>query len=179
MPADTPTISVSVRTITATDELSQYKTPDQNDLSAVYVDYVITNRYEGNNHIYMAGVTSAEAIQTGADTVALFQLTNKTTLWIVDWTASRWKLQPNIPDPTLNSQFRHWYLLNEHIEAGAIEVAADGVTPRYRISGSYFYATRRPAQALYMDVRYPKFPFLENFATRTVPASAFQQDISS
>src|ERR1700722_14672416 len=91
----TPTAQVTIGTVTATDTLSKLVT----NTTVIWNDYMVKNRYEGDNHIYMMGITSPNGFQ-GAS-VAFAQLASPTLLWIAEWTASCFGQQPVVPNPAV------------------------------------------------------------------------------
>lgn len=144
---------------------------DVNQIAGPYDDvYILTNRYEKDNHIYMMGVSSPTAFQ-GAS-VAFCQLVAPTLLWISEWSCCRWNQQPIIPNP--KSQNPNWELLDEHYMPGCVWVPPDGTTPFYRISGVYVYGNLNPSNMTINDIAYSRPPFLTDGAfVRTVSASVY------
>ncbi len=128
-------------------------------------DYRIRNRYEKDGHIYTIGLTSPGGFLNA--TTAFCQLSAPTLLWVCDWTACRFDGIPPIPvaQPLPNS---NWVLLDEHYEPGMIEVAVDGSTPVYRISGTFVYAAKNPAITLLSDIRFSRPPWLNDVFQKTV-----------
>jgi hypothetical protein len=146
---------------------------------ATWVDYMITHRYEGDTHRYMTGVSSPNGFQ-GAS-VAFFQLTAPTLLWIADWTAAQYNGPPQVPDPF--SVGSNWILLDIHLEPAQIGLAPDGVTPLYRFSGTYFFGCTNPgacssyATSPFIQAQYPRAPWLEDTFTRNVPVETLLSDL--
>lgn len=147
---------------------------DQTD--AVWQDYFVENAYEKDGHTYMMGNTSPNPDQDGA-TVSFVQLATHTLVWICDWTAQRAKIKPDIPDPT--SMDSNWVFLDEHFQAPLIEVAADGNTPIYRLSGTYFYGHVKPSIRTIDDINFPRPPWYDaGVFDQTVTSEMFDQTLS-
>ncbi len=163
----TETVSENVPT---GDQAAQFLTA--NDRS-IYTDYRVMNRFEADGHKYMLGITSPGGFNGGS--AAFVQLAAKTLLWISDWTASRMGDFPIIPNP--EPVDTSWVLLDEHVEPAQLSVAADGVTPFYRISGTYVYGHKNPAATTIRDIMFPRPPWLADAFPRTMSNSQMQQGI--
>lgn len=137
----------------------------QPDGQTIYTDYLVTNRYEKDHHVYMMANASPTAYLGG--TASFVQLAAPTVLWVCDWTASRTKYPPVIPTPVPYNP--DWVLLDEHMEPAMVGLAPDGVTPVYRISGTYVYGRKRPSDQLNLDVNYPRPPWMQDVFSRTMP----------
>ena len=151
--------------------------PDEGDLS-IYTDYMITNRYEFDKHVYMLGITSPTGFE--GDSAAFVQLAAPTLLWIADWTAARFNKQPDIPSSSLlinSSQGVHWTLLDEHIEPVMLTIGADATTPLYRISGTYVYGCRNPNPLLVRNIRFPRPPWLKDIPNRNMPLDYLETNL--
>lgn len=135
-----------------------------------FTNYIIHNRYEKDSHRYMAGVTSPGGFQ--GNSVAFFATENPTLLWISDWTACKWRNPPEIPAPVLAD--KDWVLLDEHYEPYRLGIARDGVTPLYRISGTYVYGKRNPQAVTVKDLIFPRPPWLQNEFDQTMPENKLQ-----
>ncbi len=133
--------------------------------SALTTDYVINNRYEGDQHVYMAGVASPGGFN--GQSAAFFQLAAPTLMWISDWTACRGGVMPVVPDPV--SKNANWVLLDVWYEPADIGLLQDGETPLYRISGTYFYGHVNPDANTVNNINYGVPPWLD--------ASSFPQTI--
>lgn len=134
----------------------------------VWVDWMSRNFYEKDKHIYMMGVTSPSGFQ--GKSVAFCKLASDTLLMISDWTACKAGEQPVIPDPTsLDPRF---VLLDEHYEPVSVTLCTDGVTPLYRISGTFFYGITNPSQLTADDLSFPKAPWLKDVFDRTIPRTS-------
>lgn len=113
-----------------------------------WTDYQIINKYEKDYHVYMVGLTSPNGATqtfrgvTSVDTVAFHQLSMPTMLWISDWTVAKYNDKPKIPTPLL--VIDDWILMDEHYETAMLTLGPDGVTPCWRISGTFTYGHRRP-----------------------------------
>ena len=136
--------------------------PDQ----SIWTDYMINSRYEKDRHTYMIPIASPTGFaNVGA---AFCQLAKPTLLWIVDWTACRFNEQPDIPSPLLVTGLvtgngalpDFWILLDEHYEPAMVTLGADGVTPLYRLSGTYVYGCTDPSTVTTNDITFPRPPWM-------------------
>lgn len=125
---------------------------------SIWGEVIVRNHYEGDKHIYMAGITSPSGFQ--GSSAAFFQLTGPTMLWIADWTASMDGRQPQIPDP--ESVSSNWVLMDGHFQLNEMQVALDGETPHYRISGTYIYGNKTPSANMVGDAVFPLPPYLQD-----------------
>jgi len=154
------------------------------DPQAVWTDYKIRSRYENDQHVYMMGITSPGIIAgspglgtrtTGSLTGAAFvQLAAPTLLWVADWTAAKFKEIPSIPEFVVGGG---WVLMDVHFEPGMLVVGADGVTPLYRISGTYVYGHTNPSARVFPDVVFTRPPWLADVFQRTLSQTNFQQNL--
>lgn len=167
---DSPNVTIVVGEIAFTDENALFQSTDD---SAQYTDYYIANKYEGDLHRYMMGVTSPGGFR-GAS-VAVCQLANSTLLWISEWTACRFKTKPEIPNP--ESLDSNWVLLDIMPETVQEVVGPDGVTPLWRISGIYVYGNTNPAANIFTNVVFPRPPWLKDNYPRVFPLSQLQQGL--
>lgn len=136
---------------------------DQGD--GIYTDYQIVNRYEDDPNLFMGGVTSPGGFQ-GAS-VCFVQLAAPTLVWVCDWTACRAGSKPKVPDPTPSDP--DWVLLKKSPETPAEMLMPDGVSPLYRISGTYYYGHKDPQAASTFDrMSFPRPPWLQDIDSRTV-----------
>ncbi|MDO8671337.1 MAG: hypothetical protein Q7O66_07885 [Dehalococcoidia bacterium] len=129
------------------------------EAAGVFTDYRIIHRYENDGHVYMAGITSPGGFQ--GNKAAFFKLASDTLLWIADWTAARLGSQPEVPKPTALAD-QNWVLLDRIIEVRNVVVGPDGVSPLYRITGTYVYGQKSPSDDVFDDVEYPKPPWLDS-----------------
>lgn len=161
--------TITISDIIATDQDSAYvnTTDDQN----IFADYEIRNRYEGDKHVYMMGITSPGGFQ--GKSVAFCQLAAPTTLWMVDWTACKWNTPPLVPDPN-DPADPEWILMDVITEPAQIIIGRDGVTPIYRLSGTYVYGHTNPDQA---NIYFPRPPFIADKFPRIVPTSVFTPNL--
>lgn len=141
LPEDIPQLYVSVGEV-STDDNDYFEPSAMGD--GIWNDYVINNKYEHDNHVYMLPITAPGGFQ--GDSVAFCQLAHPTVLWIADWTACRTGKPPTMPhynviDPNV-------VLLDAHFEPATIETLADGKTRRYRVTGTYVYGFKNPGKAL-------------------------------
>ena len=163
--------TITVGTITQDDTLGKYKTPI-NPLD-ITTDYVVNCHYEADRHIYQLGITSPGGFQ-GAK-VAFVSLATKTLLWVADWTCARATSCPPIPDPTPRDS--NWVLLDEAYQPTSITIFDDGVTPIFRISGTYVYGCKNPDEPTIRNVSYPRPAWLDDAFNRTIPTSALEQGL--
>ncbi len=147
---------------------------DQQDL-AIDVDFVIKNHYEGDNHLYMMPIASPNGFGSQGDTVAFCQLASPTLLWISDWSACKFLVQPKVPDPY--SVGSNWILLDVHLQPDNIQTALDMTTPAYRISGTYVFGCRRPSAKIFNDIRFGRPPWLQDTFTRTMPLDRLEKSL--
>lgn len=159
--------------------------------SQVWTDFRIRSRYETDKHRYMAGITSPGPIGTtgpltivgGAaptPTVAFFQLAAPTKLWIVEWTACRYNVEPDVPDPNITTSpgtQNPWILLDVILEPGMVVIARDGESPMYRISGTYVYGNQTPNAKSILDVNFTRPPWLNDIFQRKIPITVLQQNL--
>lgn len=136
-------------------------------------DYMILNRYERDGHKYVMGVTSPQGFQRKS--VAVCQLTNPTLLFIADWTVSQFKTKPIAPDPNLQDQ--NWELLDILPETAMETVGPDGVTPLWRLTGTYVYAHVNPSANVFDDIVFPRPPWLKDNHPRTFPLTNLQNGL--
>lgn len=142
---------------------------------AIYIDYIARNRYEGDYHRYMMGITSPGGFQ--GKSVAFCQLAAKTLLWVSDWTALREGYPPDIPDP--ESKNENWILLDVIPETGTPTLKPDGATVLYRISGTYVYGCVNPNANIYKDVVFCVPPWMDvsKGVIRQMPDGSIKQGI--
>lgn len=145
------------------DQESKYL--EEGDDQTIWANFLIFNRYEKDRHVAMLPIASPNGFQ--GKKVAFAQMAEPTLIWIADWTAARWKVQPRIPDPEELAD-SNWVLLDEHYEPTTIEPGADGVIPYYRINGTYVYGHKSPAQSTIDNCKYPRPPWLDDVFKRTV-----------
>jgi hypothetical protein len=137
----------------------------------VWTEYYITNSYFSDNHIYQAGIASPGGF-LGAS-VAFFQTTAPTLLWQCDFTAERRIASPILPSPTTLLD-PNWVLLDQRLEPEMIELAPNGASYIYKISGTYWFGHLNPAVA---RVTFPIAPWFIDTATyvvRILTSSNFQ-----
>lgn len=157
----------------------------------IWEDYEIHSTYDKNYHRYCMGVTvpvrQETVLQTipgrtappsKRPTVSIVQLCNPTLIWKADWTAARYNTKPYIPSANIGGL--EWVLLEEKIDPGMITLAADGVTPLYRISGTYVFANVYPSGKLYENVDFGIPPWVDASSfDRSVPDEMFKDNIIS
>lgn len=135
--------------------------------SRIYTDYLIRCKYEKDRKRYMLGLTSPNGFK--GKSCAFVQLAAPTLLLIVDWTGASLNEEPEVPDP--DSMDSNWVLLDDFWEPNEPVLAADGISPLYRISGTYIYGKANPQSKTYMDVTYPRPPWLLDSIQRVIPSS--------
>lgn len=157
-------------------------------LENVYMDYRIQSRYEKDPHVYMMPVSYPTSPAYGLSTapastplgtttsVSFVQLAAPTLIWLVDWTCSRANKKPDIPDPRISSEFG-WVLLDEQYEPYMIAVGADGISPVWRISGTYVYGHNNPSVVTVDDLTFPRPPWLMDFVERNIPRSMLKYNL--
>jgi hypothetical protein len=143
------------------------------DVGGPWTDYMVFNRYTDNVHTYQLPVTSPDGF--GGDTAAFVQLAAGTLVLAVEWTAARWGAQPYIPDPDLSNS--DWVFLGKKPETAMAPLGPDGVTPLYRISGTYFYGHRKPDPKTLPNMVFPRPAWCQDAFDRSVPASILKQGI--
>ena len=155
--------TVTVGNVSIDDSSGQY---DESS-DGTWTDYIITNRYEKDHHKYMLGIANSNGFQ--GQTVAFVQLASPMLLWICDWTAAKAGKQPEHPSP--DPPDTNWVLLDENYEPFQVVVRADGLTPIYRLSGTYVYGCKNPMLITVNDIRYPRPAWLKDSFDRTQPTS--------
>lgn len=153
----TPVAQVVVAPVPEDDNLAKFI--EAPDAAGVFTDYRIVHRYENDGHVYMAGITSPGGFQ--GNKAAFFKLASNTLLWVADWTAARLGSQPEIPKPTSLAN-QNWILLDRIPEVRNVVVGPDGVSPLYRITGTYIYGHKSPSDDVFDDVEYPRPPWLDS-----------------
>lgn len=151
---------ITIGTISEDSQSSKFR----EDSPGVWTDYRINNYYENDLHIYMLGVTSPDGFN--GDTASFVQLTAPTLLWICDWTACRFGVEPVRPNPNLKDG--NWILLDKKYIPVMIVVGPDGVTPLYRISGTFVYGHKKPSSQVTDNMNYPIAAWLEDSFERRV-----------
>lgn len=162
----------------STDNDAQFT--EQDKAANIWADYRLKNRYEKDGKVYMMGCTSPNGFGSNKDTVSFIQLAHSTTLWIADWTAARFGEPPDIPDPNLfqSQSGNDWVLLDVFMETPNVTVPADGATPYYRISGTYFFGHKKPTADLTALMAFPRPPWLLSFFNRLVSSKElFKKDL--
>lgn len=159
-----PTIEISIANVEAdapdSPLFGKVATSAKTEPSGITTDYQIRSYYESDGHKYMFGVTA-----TG-NSPSIVQLAGKTLLWICDWTASKLKLPPTIPNPSAISS--KWVLLDEHYVPVSVITTNDGQFPLYRISGTYIYGCIAPDSKTYNDVNFPIGAWIQDTFSRII-----------
>lgn len=169
-----PQATVTVGQVALSDMDGQFTDADAGDDATVYTDYLATNRYEYDEGVFMMGLASPAGFQGKA--VAHVQIHAPTLLWVCDWTAARFGVQPEVPDPTATNT--GWVLLDKHAELQMVQVSPDMATPLYRISGTYIYSHQNPDTAFFADTGFPRPPWLTDIFDRTMPLSKLKAGLS-
>lgn len=157
------------------------------DAESVWTDYQINSRYEEDRHIYMTGITAPGGVGGGSPGLgatsvgvtrgaAFVQLASPTLLWVADWTAARFKAIPSIPEFEVAPN-SGWVLMDVHVEPGMLVVGADGVTPLYRISGTYVYGHKNPSARIIYQVNFTRPPWLEDRFQRTLSETGMERGL--
>ncbi len=136
-------------------------------------DYMIVNQYENDGHKYVMGVTSPRGFQ--GRSVSIVQLASPTLILISQWTACQFRTKPNVPDPT--SQDYNWVLLDVWPGTVMETIGPDGVTPLWRINGTYIYAHVNPSPNVFQHVVFPRPPWLKDSFPRNFPLTNLQQGL--
>ncbi len=147
------------------------------DPFGIWVDYIVNNRFERDQHTYMAGVASPGGFQ-GAS-AAFFRMTAPTLLWICDWTASRFNSVPDIPNP--DNSDPNWVLLYDVYEPTNVVPGQDSTTPLYRISGTYIYGHKNPSANVTDFIAFPRPPWMTDIGAdkRTLKVGDLLQNVSN
>lgn len=150
---------------------------------SVFTDYMVNNRYARDDHIYMLPTTSPSGVSARP---AFVQLAQTTVLWLADWTAAKLNEQPEIPNPTLTTGLTHsptaneqnWVTMDQHLEPANIGIGPDGVTPLYRISGTYVYGCVAPSTLLVNDISFGRNPWIpQGSVSQSMPSSKLYPEI--
>lgn len=139
----------------------------------IYTDYKIMSRYEKDRHIYM--IPLATPLGFRGQSAAFAQLAAPTLLWICDWTAARWKVKPEVPNPA--SRDPNWVLLDDHWEPGQEVLGPDGTSVLYRISGCYIYGHKNPNAQTHRNINWTRPPWLVDVYDRSVPDSLLTRNL--
>lgn len=176
---DVPDVDVVIGNVSITDQQAQYI--NDNKFESIITDYQVRHDYELDGHVYMLPVTSPVPFRQAA--AAFVQLAHPTLLWLVRWTAARWKEPPEAPDPDLaqgSSQEGRWVLLDVHMGTANLVVSPNGVTPLYRLSGTYVYGCINPdneARKILDKLLWPRRPDIEDAFNRDGSQVKFRRGI--
>lgn len=151
-PQSIPEATITVGSVTATDSSALYAATS--NPTAIFTDYEVRNTYEGDNHVLMAGITSPNGFN--GNSVSFFQMASPTLLWVADWTACRFNQLPNIPNPIVTDT--NWVLLDKHYELADIKLGPDGVSPLYRVTGTYIYGHLNPNSDIINNIQFGMSP---------------------
>lgn len=152
------------------------KIKDEGSDLSIFTDYQVRNRYVRDRKTFMMGITSPAGFGPNGDTVAFARLSNSTLLWVCEWTACRFNETPDIPNP--ESRDPSWVLLSDEYEPVMMIVGPDGVTPLYRIRGTYVYGRRKTSTVTVNDITFPLAPWLENVFDRSMSENKLNSNIS-
>ena len=141
--------------------------------NAIITDYMVINHYESDRHIYQMGITSPFPFQDAS--AAFVQLAAPTLLWICDWTASRAIQQPSPPDPAPADP--NWVLLDVIPQVAMVTLCPDGVSPLYRISGTYVYGHKNPSQNVFNNLSYARPPWMKDDFPRNINVDILEKNI--
>lgn len=177
-------VLVTVGPVDPTDSLAQYA---DGDAEACWEDYIVENHYEGDQHRYAIPVaypggyslsTQPSSNQYTPPRIGIVQLASPTLFWICDWTAKRTAKKPTIPPQRATNP--NWVLLDAHIGTYHKEVVIDGVTPVWRISGTYVYVHLNPSRDVINNAEFGRPPWLQdvNSADRKNNTSLYENGIS-
>lgn len=153
----------------STDILGKYAETTQS-----WTDWMVYNVYGRDNNVYMMGITSPSGFN--GNKAVFCKLATETQIWCCDWTACSFIGQPTIPSSTPNDS--RWVYLSKDMETASIAVAADGVTPIYRISGKYYYGCTDPNTEMLNDISYARPPWLDNTFDRSQPISTLDSTLA-
>jgi hypothetical protein len=107
-------------------------------LGSVYNEYVIDSRYDYDYHTFQLPVASA-ALNV---TTAFVQVAATTARRRIDWSCERVGAIPDLPSPNLTDN--NHVLLSVTIIPGHAELMGDGVTLKFKFSGTYIYGLKTP-----------------------------------
>ena len=154
--------------------------------AGIITDYEVRSRYYKDGSLFVMGCASPQGFR--GVSAAFVQLAAPTLIWVADWTAQSSGERPPVPNPLLflgrvelrtvgTSSGASWILLDEHYELAQIELEGDGVTPIFRLSGTYVYGCLNPNDVTVRDVRFPKSPYVEDGYTRDYSEALLLQGI--
>jgi hypothetical protein len=165
---------INVGDLEIDDTLSKFSNEDE-DGGVVTTDYEIRARYEHNRGIYACGLTSPKGFKN--NTTAFVQIHVPVLIWYVDWTASMTDKMPIPPKATPTGEFAtNWVLMDDVYEPANVLLLPDGVTPVYRLSGTYVYGCRKAKKDPSQHVTFPLPTFIENSIDRIFPGSVRMKD---
>lgn len=144
---------------------------DPASYSGVFADYLFQNHYENDKHTYMGSQTSETPFQ--GSLVSFVRIGTPTLLWICEWTACQVGAKPTAPDPVPEST--GWVLLDVHPTLAGKSLAADGVSPLYRISGVYVYGHKNPNADVFKDAVFPLYPWVDQPGGRQMEGGDFKR----
>ena len=138
----------------------------------LYADYYIKSYYEFDQHRYMMPITSPGGFK--GDKTAFVQLAAATCLWICDWTGDRRGGHPDYPRAWIESQNPNLVLLDMHYNPEMLELMADGVTLKYRLSGTYVYGFKDSEKT---ELHFGRPPWMQSKVNITVNALHMKDDL--
>ena len=141
--------------------------------SALYADDPMSGVWEHftctNHYTHREGVAVLESTKEGEDPKAV-RLHNPSLSLTVEFSGKRTGGPPIIPDPKASP--KHWVYTGGTISPQALDVAADGVTPVYAISGVLNYRCLKPCNAPLVT---PFSPFLDtDLIGKTLETAAYR-----
>lgn len=138
------------------------------------VDTMANSHYGFDPHVYMMPVTSPSGFQ--GQSAAFVQLAAATMTWRYEWTFMREGSRPAVPDPAPLDP--NWVLLYESPVLMQENLAIDGLTPIYRLSGTYVYGRKTTPASPYEVACYPRPPWMADEFPRGVPTSLLEKGLS-
>jgi hypothetical protein len=136
--------AAELRTVPAASVLVARKLPlaspafFKTDPGGPYNSWAMRSAYQNEKNILQLPVAKEGALPV------FLKLAAGTLTRVVEWTVSRAGARPKIPDP--ESSDPNLVLLRADITPESVELAGDGQTPVYRISGRYTYGAKDPDQ---------------------------------
>lgn len=176
-PLDNPEVQINIGKIEFDDNGGKFIDDVQG--SGLFTDCFIRNRYEKNPHTFMLPITSPNGFQN--QKAAFVRLAEPTLVWISEWTIAKLGEKPIVPNPAPASS--NWVLISanpaigESYDLPTILVGPDGVTPLYRISGTYIYGCKNPDQDTIVDTNWPRMPWVVDDFDRSLSSSLFASNI--
>ncbi len=140
---------------------------DSTDPQGPYSEFQMRTRYEPDTQTVVLATA-----KSGAPAAAV-QLGEQTMTAIVEWSAERYASVPQIP-PTDTGDPNAIFLRSE-FNPEEVELAADGTTPIYKLSGRYYYSYLDQSKA---QLNFPTPSYMDPGVAATltaIPSSMFTQ----